>query len=283
MAKDSISTFDNIFKAALSFASSVNDILSKNEIELEIETILSQKRSRKVKRMFDETATDESVSAFENDKHKFRVSVYQVVIDTASRRISVRFGDSNTIMQDASYLDPKNFKRINEDPSVIPQGALQSLAKMSSVERDGLVDQLIFFESIYHNISNNTEFQSNVTDSENDEEETLTHCSIDQNCQKCIPCAIKLLKDFNLHSSAYLDLYIAYETLLTISFTHVSCERSFSKLKIIKTRLRSLIGQDLLESLILINSEADIISEWNYDDIIDKLASTSNEMKRLLF
>ncbi|KAF0715007.1 zinc finger MYM-type protein 1-like, partial [Aphis craccivora] len=230
MAIDSISTFDNIFKAALSFASSVNDILTKNEIELEIETILSQKRSRKVKRMFDETATDESVSAFENDKHKFRVSVYQVVIDTASRQISVRFG------------------------------ALQCLAKMSNVERDGLVDQLISFASIYHNISNNTEYQSNVTDSENDEEETLTRCSIDQNCQKCIPCAIKLLKDFNLHSSAYSDLYIAYETLLTISFTQVSCERCFSKLKIIKTHLRSLIGQDLLESLILINSEADIIS-----------------------
>lgn len=64
MTKDSISTFDNIFKAVLSFASSVNDISTKNEIELEIETILSQKRSRKVKRMFDETARDESVSAF---------------------------------------------------------------------------------------------------------------------------------------------------------------------------------------------------------------------------
>jgi len=208
------------------------------------------------------------------------VSVYQVVIDTASRQISVRFGDSNTIMQDASYLDPKNFKTINEDPSVIPQGALQSLAKMSSVEQDGLVDQLISFASIYYNISNNTEYESN--DSENDKEETLTRCSIDQNYQKCIPCAINLLNDFNLHSRAYSDLYIIYETLLTISFTQVSCARSFSKLKIIKTRLRSLIGQDWLESLILINSEADIISEWNYDDIIDKLASTSNEMKRLL-
>lgn len=91
------------------------------------------------------------------------------------------------------------------------------------------------------------------------------------------------MKDFDLHSSAYSDLYIAYETLLTISFIQVSCERSFSKLKIIKTRLRSLIDQDLLESLILVNSEADIISEWNYNDIINKLTSTSNEMKRLLF
>jgi len=39
---------------------------------------------------------------------------------------------------------------------VIPQGALQSLAKMSSVERDGLVDQS--FASIFHNISNTTEY-----------------------------------------------------------------------------------------------------------------------------
>jgi len=48
-------------------------------------------------------------------------SVYQVVIVTASRQISVRFGDSNKVMQNASYLDPRYFKRINEDPSVIPQ------------------------------------------------------------------------------------------------------------------------------------------------------------------
>lgn len=34
-------------------------------------------------------------------------SVYQVVIDTASRQISVRFGDSNKVMQNASYLDPR--------------------------------------------------------------------------------------------------------------------------------------------------------------------------------
>lgn len=68
-----------------------------------------------------------------------------------------------------------------------------------------------------------------------------------------------------------------------MSFTQVSCERSFSKLKIIKFRLRSLIGQDLIESFILLNSEADIISEWNYDEIINKFGNTSNEIKKLLF
>jgi len=116
---------------------------------------------------------------------------------------------------------------------------------VGSVERDGLVAKLISFASIYHNISNNTEYESNVTavksencnsysDSENDEEETLTLCSIDQSCKKCIPCTIKLLKDFNLHSSAYSDLYIAFETLLTISFTQVHVNVLFLSLKLSK-------------------------------------------------
>jgi len=56
---------------------------------------------------------------------------------------------------------------------------------ISGVEWDGLVDQLIRFASIYHYISNNTEYKYIVTavesennnsdsDSENDEDETLT-------------------------------------------------------------------------------------------------------------
>lgn len=290
MRKDSISTFDNIFNDALAFATSDNDILSQNKIELEIETKLLCKRQRKIKKLFEESATDESNSAFDNTKHKYRVSVYQVVIDTASTQLNHRFNDSNGIMQDASRRS-RRFKSINEDTTIFPQEALKSLAKLSCVEHESLVDQLKSFASTYHNISNNIIYLSkNIpsiiesdSDSESDDEETTVYCTNGENCQKCIPCALKFLKDFNLHSSSYSNLYIAYETLLTVSFTQVSCERSFSKLKMIKNRLRSLIGQDLLESFILINSEVDIISEWNYNDIIDKLADTSIEMKRLLF
>lgn len=119
--------------------------------------------------------------------------------------------------------------------------------------------------------------------SDNEEENYIKPCAIENYCKKCIPCVCKFLRDFNLHSSAYSGLYIAYETLLTISFTQVTCERRFSKLKNLKTRLRSLMGQDLLESLILLNCESDIILKWDYDSIIDKLANTSNELKRILF
>jgi hypothetical protein len=34
--------------------------------------------------MFDETSMDEKNSAFDNNKHKYRVSVFQVIFDTTS-------------------------------------------------------------------------------------------------------------------------------------------------------------------------------------------------------
>jgi len=46
---------------------------------------------------------------------------------------------------------------------------------------------------------------------------------------------------------------------LTLPCTQVTCERTFSKLKNIKTKLRSLISQDIMETLLLINIERDFI------------------------
>ena len=50
-------------------------------------------------------------------------------------------------------------------------------------------------------------------------------------------------------------------------------ERSFSKLAIVKNRLRSTMGQDRLSSLLLLSCEHDLARSLNYDDIIDTYAS----------
>ena len=76
---------------------------------------------------------------------------------------------------------------------------------------------------------------------------------------------------------------MAYKFILTMPSTQVTCERVFSKLKTIKSRLRSTIGQDLLESLLLMNIERTFfITNSEYDLIIDEIASQSAELKRLL-
>ena len=101
-------------------------------------------------------------------------------------------------------------------------------------------------------------------------------------CKSCFTCAYKVLHQYSLNSIAYSELYTVYHFLLTLANTQVECERSFSKLKLIKTRLRSFLGQENLDSLMLMSVESDILSNVSLDKVVDKLASTSKQLKRLL-
>ncbi|KAF0712014.1 DDE 3 domain-containing protein, partial [Aphis craccivora] len=67
--------------------------------------------------------------------------------------------------------------------------------------------------------------------------------------------------------------------LCTIPATSVSSERSFSKLKLIKTRLRSTMQQNRLESLLLLSCEKDI--DIDLEEAINKYALNSNVLKKL--
>lgn len=70
--------------------------------------------------------------------------------------------------------------------------------------------------------------------------------------------------------------------MLTLSVTQVGCERSFSKLKYIKNFLRNTLGQDILESLMLMNVEKDLLSTIDSNDVINKLAARNSTFKNLL-
>lgn len=65
---------------------------------------------------------------------------------------------------------------------------------------------------------------------------------------------LNLIHSFDL-VSAFPNLYIAYRALCTIPSTSVSSERCFSKLKLIKTRIRSTICQNRLEYLVMLSAE----------------------------
>ena len=58
--------------------------------------------------------------------------------------------------------------------------------------------------------------------------------------------AFKLLERYRLNDKAYDNLYRAYEFLSTLSVTRVNCERTFSKLKLIKTKLRNMLMNEQL-------------------------------------
>ena len=73
--------------------------------------------------------------------------------------------------------------------------------------------------------------------------------------------------------NSFPNAYIAYRIMLTIPVSVASAERSFSKLKIIKSYLRSTMSQQRLNGLALLSIEKEMLNELNYDNLIDNFAS----------
>ena len=61
----------------------------------------------------------------------------------------------------------------------------------------------------------------------------------------------------------------------------VNAERSFSKLKLIKTYLRSTMAQDRLDGLSLLAIERDAAQKLDIDNIIDKFANTKARVAKV--
>ena len=59
---------------------------------------------------------------------------------------------------------------------------------------------------------------------------------------------------------------------MTLPVTVASAERSFSKLKLIKTYLKSSIAQDRLDALAIISIEIEQSRNLNIDELIDQIA-----------
>lgn len=84
-----------------------------------------------------------------------------------------------------------------------------------------------------------------------------------------------------MHVSAYSVLCASYEFFLTLSVTEVSCERTFSKLKLIKSRLRANLSQDNLEALLIMSVEKQLLNEIEISSVIDYLKASSMVMSKM--
>lgn len=74
-------------------------------------------------------------------------------------------------------------------------------------------------------------------------------------------------------ASAFPTLIMAYNAICTLPPTSASAERCFTKLKLIKTYLRSTMKEARLDNLMVISCNPDI--DINMDDAIDKFGSKS--------
>ncbi len=92
---------------------------------------------------------------------------------------------------------------------------------------------------------------------------------------------VKAIKRFNVQS-AYPNLYTLYKIIATLPIGSTKSERTFSKLKYVKNRLRSTMGQERLNALMMINVERDLTEAVSFDAVIDKFADTPLLRKLLM-
>lgn len=95
---------------------------------------------------------------------------------------------------------------------------------------------------------------------------------------------IRILTTVSIASwlSSFPALATLYKLLLTVSVTSASAERAMSKVKLVKTRLRSTMTDEYFSSLLLIASEKDLADKLSCDDIINRFASLSPVLRKHL-
>jgi hypothetical protein len=83
-------------------------------------------------------------------------------------------------------------------------------------------------------------------------------------------------------SSIFSSFYKSIKSFAVMPVTSCSCERCFSKLTHIKSKLRSTMLQNRLDSLMLLYIEQELATAVNYDEVIDELKSITPGERRML-
>ena len=87
---------------------------------------------------------------------------------------------------------------------------------------------------------------------------------------------VEILKFLKRHD-CFPNASIAYRVLLTIPVTVASAERSFSKLKLLKSYLRSTMTQQRLNDLATIALESEVPEKIDYEHIIEDFISRNTK------
>lgn len=281
--------FRGVQRAADQFVVWANEKLQDHaDCEVEVQAGLPEKRVKKKKAMAGELAVDETPS---DPASEYEIKVHNVILDTVAESIKRRFQANGAVCSDFAYMDPRNFADIREKG--IQTTALESLSKYLikfddratvetlQAELRSLAEQ---WETLKMPPLQGYHFRGEEPDDDGegepyDEQPVIKTCT---SCKNCAICCFRILNRYNLLTDAYSVLGLAYKFLLTLSVTQVACERSFSTLKFIKSRLRSTMSQDHLEAFMLMTTERETLMALDSDAVTDQIAERSASLRRLL-
>ena len=208
---------------------------------MKVEPTFHEKRIVHRKKHFDENINDKITHSAEKS---FRVDYFLYIIDQALSSLKLRFE------QFQKYEDTFGF--------------LFDLKKLQTADENCLkcwCDKL-------------EEFLKYDRDSDIDGMELFSELQIVRNClSKETKKAIEVLDYIKMMDCCFPNVWIAYRILLTIPITVASAERSFSKLKLIKSFLRSTMSQERLNGLAIISIKKDLVSKLEYKNLINDFTS----------
>ncbi|KAK9078008.1 hypothetical protein SSX86_002065 [Deinandra increscens subsp. villosa] len=208
-------------------------------IEMGVDPIFPERRQDRRKKHFDETSSDKEVTFLAEDN--FKVNYFLYIIDQASVSLEKRFDQYREYEKLFGFLFPNKLRELEDNELKSCCRVLQDDLKFherTDIDADDLFMELKLFDRLQTDeVINPTYILKNV---------------IQFNC--------------------FPNASIAYRILLTIPVTVASAERSFSKLKLLKSYLRSIMSQERLSVLAIIAIENEILEDMNYEDLINQFA-----------
>ena len=204
---------------------------------LEIEEPLLAPKRRRVSTRIDEIPGNQF--HYQSAKDYYRVEFYFGILDLMLNGLKSRFSKASCdILTAFSALHP---------------------SKLSTDNTSGIKTLGEFYKNDLDHVSLLAEYQ-------------VFRCHAEfQSCDS-ISAVLQLLCKKNL-VTAYPNIACLYRLCLTLAVTTASAERSFSKLKLTKTSLRSTIGESRLSALLLLSIERDITDEVDFNSVINAFAS----------
>lgn len=217
-----------------------------------------------------------------NEFHEF-ITIFR----NETERIILRdFDDSDSIYTEILYLNPRHARENEKSISFKKICAINNITN-----EKGAVEEMKKFLSDFENHVTiesapkyNDEGISLIIETEDDlletsvaiEDANVKLIPLHDNCY-CFQCILKFFA-LNDRMNIYKNIYKLYKFVATLPSTQVKCERDFSKMRIVKSRLRSCLGDDSLENLMIISAESSMFGKIDLEDLIDSIIQTSDKI-----
>ena len=212
--------------------------------QCDIEDNFPEKRRKRVKR---HDLSENSDTGYEiSQQQSFKIQINEA-IDTIISELRWRFEKLRDIQNSFGFLTLKH----------ITTYSVEELKKHAA-------DLSIKYSADI----NGTEFWSEIETLKSQVEATTLFDKCE--CQSSMGL-LKAIVELDL-KEMFPNVVVAIKIFLTMPVTVASCERSFSKLKLIKTYLRLTMGQERLSGLAILSIERDIARLLSYENVIKDFA-----------